>query len=581
MLAMFGMLLILPTLNVGLLADDFFVSELLTGKIHYAHPGAFFGLFTFADGLPEHIQTLKDMGQVPWWVVDNAQLSFWRPLAELTHWLDYQFWPQSPVLMHLHTVLWYGLLVWLLGKLYRMLDADPLHSGLATLIFAVSTMHLLTVVWLAARNQLMAGCFLLLTLMSFHRWRQAKGGRYGLLAMLTMLLGLMSAEAAIATVGYLAAYVLAFEQDTPWVTRLKALLPFLLIVVVWRMVYNHLGYGSSGSGGYIDPGSDPLRFAQTLVLRMPALLLAELYGVSSSVLNILPYPQQLLYAAGAASAVALSILAGHYFGLWATPRARFYGLGALFALVPVCAALPNDRLLLNAEFGLCALLAMLFVHVAGQHRRYTGGLARGAKVVVAVLMLVHLLAYPIATTSLSVLMHKMVRVPGHDEPLSLPDAGPDSPDHVILVNPPNALFVGYYPVVRRYFGVHNAKSTQALASGDQALTLTVVDDTTLRISAPRGIGETVSRDFYKHPFRVGDTVRAGHFTVSIEAVTPQGKAQTARFTFDTPLHAAPWRLYAWGDAGYEPFSLPAAGHSVTLAPANIGKLVTKQLKSRG
>ncbi|MDO9235482.1 MAG: hypothetical protein Q7U28_05525 [Aquabacterium sp.] len=63
LLALLGMLLILPTLNVGLLADDFFVSELLTGQAHYAHPGAFFGLFTFADGQSAHVQLLKDIGQ--------------------------------------------------------------------------------------------------------------------------------------------------------------------------------------------------------------------------------------------------------------------------------------------------------------------------------------------------------------------------------------------------------------------------------------------------------------------------------------------------------------------------------------
>jgi hypothetical protein len=581
LLALLGMAMLLPTLKVGFMADDFMFGELLSGRASQAHPGAFFGLFTFADGNPDNFQALKASGQYPWWVADNPKLQFWRPLAELSHWLDYELWPDSPALMHAHTVLWYGLLVWLLGHFYRKLDPDGLRTGLATLIFAVSTMHLLTVIWLAARNQLMAGCFLLLTLMSFHHWREGRGTRHALAALLTLVLGLLSAEAAIATLAYLLAYVVAFEQGQgkPMLGRLMSLLPFVLVVLAWRLLYNHLGYGSTGSGGYIDPGADLGRFGLAVLERLPTLLLAGLFGVSSSLLNLLPVPVQPFYATAAAVAVLLSALVGQFFRLWETPLARFHGLGALLSLVPVCAAITNDRLLLNAEFGLCALLAMLFAHVLARHRRYMGKLARAAKLAVAVLMVVHLLIFPLVSTSLSVVVHALLRVPAHDEPMSLPDAGPHSRDRVMLVNPPNALFVGYYPMVRRYFGVNNAASMQAMASGDQPLTLTVLDTRTIRLSAPRGFGDAVSRDFIKHPFKAGDVVSAGHVQVSVEAVTDFGKPQVARFRFDVPLRDAPWQFYAWGDEGYERFELPRAGQSVTVARAGMGKLMKRRLSA--
>jgi len=578
-LAVIGMLLILPTVNVGFIADDFFVGELLTGKQHAPHPGAFFGLFTFVDGQSDRVQHLKDIGQVPWWVADNARLAFWRPLAEVSHWLDYQLWPQSPMMMHVQTVLWYGLLVWLLARLYRMLDANATRSGLAALIFAMSTMHLLTVVWLAARNQLMAGCFLLITLMCFHKWRQGQGWRYGAAAMLAFALGLLSAEAAIATMAYLTAHVVVLAPQQSWAKRLKALMPFLIMVVAWRLLYNHLGYGSTGSGGYIDPAADPLRFAQALQLRLPTLLMAHLFGASSSTPNLLSDPAKVLYAWGAAAAVAACIGAGQIFGLWSKPLARFHGLGALLALVPVCAAETNDRLLLNAEFGLSALLAMLFMRVLAHRERYLGWLAGGAKVLVAALMFVHLLVYPVATVTLSTLMHALVQAPTRDEPMSLPDAGRHSQSRVLLLNPPNALFVGYYPVERRYFGASNALSTQALASGNQALKLTVVDERTLVITGPLGIGESLSRDFRKQPFKVGDQVRAGQFVATVEEVTPYGKAKTARFRFDTALHEPHWQIYAWGKAGYEPFVLPAVGQSVTLNKSDLGPMVSKRVKA--
>ena len=36
------------------------------------------------------IDNLVDSGVVPWWAADETSLSFWRPLAALTHWIDYR-----------------------------------------------------------------------------------------------------------------------------------------------------------------------------------------------------------------------------------------------------------------------------------------------------------------------------------------------------------------------------------------------------------------------------------------------------------------------------------------------------------
>jgi hypothetical protein len=108
----------------------------------------------------------------------------------------------------------------------------------------------------------------------------------------------------------------------------------------------------------------------------------------------------------------------------------------------------------------------------------------------------------------------------------------------------------------------------------------VLGERTIRMSAPLGFGEEVSRDFLKHPFKVGDQVRTGRFTVTIEDVLASShKPRTVRFDFDTPLQAAPWRLYQWGDHGYEPFMLPAVGQSVTLPAVSVGKLVAQRIKS--
>jgi hypothetical protein len=580
LLALLGMLIAAPTFNVGLIGDDYIHRSLLIGETSHPHTGSFFGLFTFVDGQPSHIQALKEAGRVQWWAADHLKLSFWRPLTELTQWLDYRLWPDTSVMLHLHSICWYGLLVYLLGRLYRMLDDDPVRTGLATLIFAVSSLHLFIVAWLAARNQLVAACFAVTTIMAYHQWRSQRSALHGALAMLTLILGLLSAEAAIATVGYLAAYALVYEQDRPWPRRVLALLPFLVIVVAWRVGYTRMGYGSSGSGAYIDPGASLPRFGLALLMRLPTLLLAQLFGASAAVTNELPYHAKLLYAGGAGVVVLLCVGVGRYFGLWASRQARFFALGALFALVPVCAAEPSDRLLLNAEIGLSAVFAALFTCFMATRRQHTGKVAWGAKGVTVMLMFVHLVAFPLMSVSMALVLSRITKPTTHDEPLSLPDAAPGSSQHVILLNPPAPMLLYYFPAIRSYFGLHNPASIQALAAGIQGFTLNVLDAHTIRLSGPR-FGDSMSRDFHALPFKVGDTVHAGNFDVTIEAVTPEGMASVARFRFAAPLSDASLGFYAWGEnGGYVPFALPAIGHSIAVPKVDLSKMVKRALSGK-
>lgn len=580
MLALVGMLMVAPTLDVGLVGDDYVHRNLLLGRDAHEHKATPFGLFTFVDGSAGHVQALKASGRVTWWAAEHLRLSFWRPLSELTHWLDYRLWPDTPALMHAQSILWYGLMVFLLGKFYRLLDDDPVRTGLATLIYAASCLHLLAVAWLAARNQLVAGCFSVLTMILYHHWRSRTSALHGWLAGVAMVLGLLSAEAAIVTAGYLAAYGLAYEHGRPWWPRLRALIPFMLIVVVWRVAYSHMGYGSAESGSYIDPGSSPVRFAQAMLVRMPALLLAQVFGATSSVLTQLSPPMQAVYASVAAAVVLLAAAVAQYFRLWSSPLARFYALGAVLALVPVCAAEPNDRLLLCSQFGMSGLFALLFVQVASTARARRGAVALGGKVVVGLMALVHLVLLPGATLVSSALMKRALAPTTVNEPLSLPIAADERARHVIMLNPPAVLFVYYYPLVRDYFGAPNAASMQALAPGNQEVVLTVVDESTLRLSTAKGFVDPMSRDAVRLPFKVGDAVDIGQVDVTVQELTPEGAPRTALFHFAAPLRDPRWKFLVWQGLGYGAFEMPAKGQVVRLPAADMSKLVMSAFKRR-
>ena len=51
-----------------------------------------------------------------------------------------------------------------------------------------------------------------------------------------------------------------FLDDKAPRDRLRSLAPYAVIAVMWAAVYKIRGYGTSGSGFYVDPGGEPAAF---------------------------------------------------------------------------------------------------------------------------------------------------------------------------------------------------------------------------------------------------------------------------------------------------------------------------------
>ncbi len=576
-----AILLTLPTIQAGLIGDDYLFREIFSGRNPGAHPGSLFGLFTFSDGSPEHIRQLRETGTIPWWTAEHVRMSFWRPLTELTHWLDHLLWPDSPVFMHLQSIAWYGFLVFLLARFYRQLDPLALRANLGALVFGMSAMHLLTVIWLAARNQLVAACMIVLCLTAHDAWRRLGKSGERWMAWLWFACALAAAEAGIAAAAYLVAYALFMERGRPATQRLLSILPYLLAVVLWRHQYNVWGYGSQGLGGYIDPGADPDRFLVALSMRLPTLLLAAVTGITSTALLSFPVAWKFAYALMAVLALCGLLWALKPLQLWRSDALRFLAGGAVLALVPVCAAEVNDRLLINAELGLSAVLGTLFVRLFSK-----GGLAKGfgqnlaARRVVVTLAVVHLVVFPVFTGITSLTVSRVLAVATHDEPASLPNVPESSGQHMVLLNPPSALFAGYFRSVRLYMGLQSGASLGALSSGDQEVALDVLDSYTIRMSVSRGFGDEVTRDLIRHPFHVGERMDAGAYVVTVDHVNAVGRADVVRMRFKLRLDDPGLAFFAWSDDGYVRFHMPAADptglSTVHFARASLGHMIRRR-----
>jgi len=117
-LALLAALCSLPALGVGLQSDDHLMRWAVENG---AGP---WDLFQFDAAF---VPTRRESGFFPWWTSPSFQISFFRPLSSLLHWLEFTLYPQLPALMLLVNVALYAALVWRPPALGQRVRIAPLE----------------------------------------------------------------------------------------------------------------------------------------------------------------------------------------------------------------------------------------------------------------------------------------------------------------------------------------------------------------------------------------------------------------------------------------------------------------------
>ena len=570
--AILAVALTLPSLSVGWLIDDHIHRSVILRVGAYSRfLDSSLDIFRFIDGDPQRTGKMMDFGVLPWWTFKQAKAAFWQPLTALTHWLDYRLWPESPAVMHAHSLLWFGALVGAVALLYRRLMGVAWVAGLAAILWAIDDAHGMPVGFLANRNAILATFFGVVALLAHDRWRR-DGWRTGAaVGPLALTASLLSAEGGIATCAYLAAHAVFMDRGTR-PQRCAALLPHVVVVVVWRIVWMHLGYGVSGTGGglYIDPITDPRRFAAAVVNRAPIYLLGQ-WAVPPSEITLALGPERiyLLWLGALAFLAVLSVI------LWPLVRrdrvARFWALGMILSLLPICATWPWDRHLFFVGIGAMGLLSQFFGLVLGTapHRPNSPAWRRAAVVVAGVFVLVHLIIAPLALPirasyplgSKRVYEQLFVRTP-LDRSVERQD--------VVIVNPPVALTAGFLPLLRELDGTPAPRRVRILApAGRSRVVAHRPDARTLVVRPDKGYllyrWDRLFRDD-RHPMVLGERVELTGMTVEVTELTDDGRPAEASFRFAVPLEDPSLRWLQWINGAFVPFTPPAIGESVALTP---------------
>jgi len=577
-IAALAVLLVAPSLRVGLVGDDLFHVLMLRpepGVRGLAHGPL--DLFRFATGRADANHALMDEGVFPWWADPEARLSFWRPLSSLTHWLDHRLFPGSPALMHVHNLVWYGALVLLVGLVYRRFFGRPWYAGLALLLYAVDHARGPTVGWIANRNALVALTLALPALLSYESACRRGDRRAAVLGPIFLGLGLLAGETALTVVAYLLAYALWLDRG-PWWSRLLRLGPYLGIVVIWRLVHLTLGHGAERSGLYFDPGRDPLGFATAVLERLPVLLLAAFALPFSDLWDVYPLIapgwQRPIWLLGLAVAGALVALLRP---LAARDRTvGFWSMGCLLATLPVCAPFPNDRLLMGPSLGAMALVARLLGAVADG--AYPAGLGwqRPAKAAAALLAVLHLalgpVLLPLRARAVALIDTRLRRADA-----SIPATAAIAGQTLVLVNPPIDPFGGYFPIYRAALDRPAPRHFRWLATGVSDLDIERVNARALRVRPAGGYLASSSQLMLRsprHPLALGETISLTGVMFEVTALTRDGRPAEVEVRFAVPLEDPSLRFMQWDGAdGYIPFEVPLPGHTVRVPAVDLRRAI--------
>lgn len=527
-----GVLLALPALGVGHQVDDWVQLALLqqtepvTPQRH-----VLLDFFTFAE--PSRNAALRDVGFLPWWSPEHLQLRLFRPVSAATHLFDHVVAPGSHRFAHAHSLAWAAAFLLAAGRLFRHTLGSATVAGLALLLLAVDESRGIPIGWIANRNALVAGTFALLATTAHAVGRPGRASAW-------LAVGLLSGELAVTAWVWMLLW--------PRADRVRSLAGPTAVVVGWRLLYRWLGYGTAGSGVYLDPLGDPLGYLAALPERLVLLLGDVLLGLPSAVAMMLYPDTRMAFVAAFVPGVAWAVWA-----LWRAPHLRPWAALAGASLLLTATTAPTSRLLVLTAVPVAAMVAS----VADAHPT-----AWSTRLLLAVHLGVAALASPLQAWAPAEIGRTLVD-PCYD---SLPVAELEGRT-VVFVNA-NELCAGYVQHRLRAEGYAAAAQVVLLSSALYEVTVVREDAHTLRLEIPAGMQRVTADTLMSDGAPDAATLPGVQITVRTRDDQGHATVVEARFDRDLDDPTLLWRQARGLEA--VPFPVPSVGETVVLPTAFSG-----------
>jgi len=521
-----GVVLFLPSMGNGFMADDWFQIAMIE-DVEFLPDREPLDLFTFVADRDASFTTTQGKF-LPWWASDDFTASFFRPLTALTHHLDHRVFGRLPSGHHATSLALWALLLFVVVRFFETAASDsgrgPTVVFLAGLLYALDDAHVWNIGWLANRNALLCVGFGTLALWLHHLHRR-DGSYLALLGSLAAyVFALLSGEAGISVVMWVVAYELCLGVGGRW-ARLRSLAPVALCTGLYLVAWSYLGHGASGSTLYVSPFERPQLFiSEALLERIPLLITGALWPIPAETGFMLSGSQApVRVMAWLCSALAVVVF-------WPLMRrdamCRFFGLGALLCMVPLAGTFAHNRLLLFPTVGTSWLLACWLsdwsraAPVRGEG--VTALWKRKGSLVAVFIVIVHLLGV-VPGALFGQHMLRAIGQSGVDYALNadIPVSAEGEPLRVFSLNSVDPISPTYLPLIRWAAGASLAEAYWSLSiiPGDQVMVRT--GENTFRLEAGKpGFLSTGWESLFRalSPVREGDEFRRGALTVRADRV---------------------------------------------------------------
>ncbi len=540
------------------MVDDYRNLRLL--REHAAKDGGRPGLYEFLHD-EDQVRADRAAGYFPWWVQDGLRFRYFRPAAEWSLALDYWLFGPRPWGMRLTNFLLYLLTLKMLLAFYRLVG-DERTARWAMLVFAVAGAHAATVVFPAARCDLLSACGAAGSLLLLAGYlRRGGGGRLaGSLAGLGLALASKESSLALAAAPLVLAF--ALREKAPDEGRRPArmaLATFLFVALAGTVAayIAHHRYGSD-AGVVLDPLGAPAEYLRVAPLRALLLVASWLTQFNPLYALLKENWRWTVWPAAVVGAAALVLFGRMSRREW-NNRPLLGAMAAwplLFMPILVC-SMPDDRILMLPAVGVAYVAATWLIHA----RPGGAGLNRLPLALFLLGPFIRSTATVHAVDWLEGKTHAQIRTAA--ESFGRPTR---ADDHVFYVNGPQVFFVFWLqdraswvlgPDGPHFTALCDVSRPRISPVGPNILRLEATNESLLssyvgQIGRRRG-----------QPRRTGDRIDLEEYSVVLTDVQ-DGRVRAMEVTFRHPLDWDGYRFFELrmrGPASQRTFSWPPASPS--------------------
>jgi hypothetical protein len=253
--------------------------------------------------------------------------------------------------------------------------------------------------------------------------------------------------------------------------------------------------------------------------------------------------------------------------------ARFWLFGTLFAVLPIAASPPGDRLLSFVGIGGAALVAGIVGPLGDAELRQRSSRARLC--VASALGAIHLVVAPLLLPLRAAQMQVFGRA--LEKATTVLDQVPDLAQRtVVILNAPVDIFASYIQVERAWRGAPRAKRFYWLTSSSSPAQVRRTDDRTLVIERERGFLSTPLETHYRRAessMLPGTLVELAQMTAKVQTATDDGRPLAVSFRFSEQLESNSFLFLIWSGDHYRPLDLGSLTEPLALPAEDLGRIL--------